>query len=91
MSGQDQLEHVSEFKYLGCALDELDTDESECRMKVATGIRISGAIRPLVNDWDLQLECARVLHESLIMAFLMFSSETIMWEEKERFRLGLYR
>ena len=29
-----QLEHVSEFKYLGCVLDESDTDETKCRRKV---------------------------------------------------------
>ena len=28
-----RLEHVSEFKYLGCALDESGTDEEECRKK----------------------------------------------------------
>ena len=25
-----RLEHVAEFKYLGCALDESGTDEEEC-------------------------------------------------------------
>ena len=28
------LEHISEFKYLGCVLDELCTDEEECSRKV---------------------------------------------------------
>ena len=32
-----RLEHVSEFKYLGCVLDESGTDEAECRRKVAIG------------------------------------------------------
>ena len=27
------LEHVSEFKYLGCVLDEPGTDEAECSRK----------------------------------------------------------
>ena len=30
-----RLEHVSEFKYLGCVLDESGADEAECRRKVA--------------------------------------------------------
>ena len=33
--GVARLEHVSEFNYLGCVLDESDTDEEECRRKVA--------------------------------------------------------
>ena len=32
-----RLEHVSEFKYLGCALDKSGTDEAECSRKVAMG------------------------------------------------------
>ena len=38
------LEHVSEFTYLGCVLDESSTDEAECRRKVATRRRVAGAL-----------------------------------------------
>ena len=48
-----RLEHVSEFTYLGCVLDDSGTDETECR-------RIGGAIRSLVNYKSLQVQCARV-------------------------------
>ena len=78
-----RLEHVSEFKYLGCTLDESGTDEAECSMKVASGGRVASAIRSLVNARDLQLECARVLNESLLVPVLMYSSETMLWKEKE--------
>ena len=37
------LEHVSEFKYLGCVLDDSSTDEVE----VASRRRLADAIRPL--------------------------------------------
>ena len=53
-----RLKHVSEFKYLGCVLDESGTDEAECRRKVASGVRVSGAIKSLVNVSSLQLESA---------------------------------
>ena len=49
------LEDVSEFKYLGCVLDELGTDEAECSRKVVSGRRVAGAIRSLVNARNLQL------------------------------------
>ena len=51
------LEHASEFKYLGCLLDESGIDGAECNRKVASGRRVAGAIRSLVNAKDLQLEC----------------------------------
>ena len=40
-----RLEHVSEFKYLGCVLDQAGTDWAECSGKVASGRRVAGAIR----------------------------------------------
>ena len=39
-----RLEHVSELKYLGFVFDESDTDEAECRRKVASGRRVEGTI-----------------------------------------------
>ena len=50
-----RLEHVSEFKYLGCVLDESGTDWAECSRKVANGRRVVGAIRSLINARNLQL------------------------------------
>ena len=41
------------IKYLGCILDEISTDGAECSRKVASGRRITGEIRPLVNAMDL--------------------------------------
>ena len=32
-----RLEHVSEFKYLGCVLDKSGTNGKECSRKVASG------------------------------------------------------
>ena len=76
-----------EFKYLGCIFDESDTDEAKCSRKAASGRRVAGAIRSLVNARNLQLECARVLHESLLVIVLMYGSETMIWKEKERSRI----
>ena len=43
------LERVSEFKYLGCDLDESGTYEVEYPRKVVSGKKSSCAIRTLVN------------------------------------------
>ena len=73
-----RLEHVSEFKNLGCVLDESGTDGAEHYRKVASGRRVAGAIRSLVNAKDLQLECARVLHEALLVPVPMYGSEIML-------------
>ena len=68
------LVHVWEFKYLGCVMDESSKDGAEISRKVASGRK--------VNAIDLHLECARVLHETL----LTFGSETMLWEERSWIR-----
>ena len=60
----------------------------EHRRKMASrGGRIAGTIKSLVNARGLQAECARFLHESLLVAILMYSSETMIWKEKKRSRI----
>ena len=82
-----RLEHVPEFKYLKCVLDESGADGAECSRKAASGRRVAGAIRTLVNARDLQLESARLLHETMLMPVLMHGTVTMLWIEKESSRL----
>ena len=76
------LEYVLEFKYLECVLGDSGTERAECSRKGASGRGIAGAIRSLVNARDLQLECDRVLHETLLVPVPV---PRILW--KERFRI----
>ena len=55
-------------------------------MQSQVGRRVLGAIRSLVNARDLQLEWARVLHETLLVPVHMYGSETMIWREEERSR-----
>ena len=48
---------------------------------------MAGVIRSLVNARGLQMECIRVLHETLLIHILTYSSETTLWKEKERSRV----
>ena len=52
-----------------------------------SGRRGAGGIRSLVNARGFQLECASILHESLLMPVLIYVSETMIWKEKERSRI----
>ena len=61
------LEHISEFKYLGCVLDESGTDGAECSRKVACGRRVAGAIR---SPWLMLGICSLSMLESCIRHFL---------------------
>ena len=46
-------------------------------------MRVVGAIISLANARSLWLECARVLHESLLVSVLIYGSEKMIWREKE--------
>ena len=48
---------------------------------------IAGAIRSLVNARDLKLKCVGVLHESLLVPLLMYGSEIMILNEKEKSRI----
>ena len=86
-----RLEQVSEFKYLGCALNESNTDDAESLRKVPSGRKVAGAIRSLVIVRGLHLDCARALHEGLFVPVLLYGSKTMIWREKETSELGLCR
>ena len=51
----------------------------QCNRKVVNGV--AGAIGSLVNDRDLQLQCAKILHETWLVPFLMYGSEPLLWKE----------
>ena len=68
-------------------MEESGTYGAECSKKVASGRRVAGVIRLLVNDRDLQLESARVLYELLVVPVLTYGSETMLWKEKEKTRV----
>ena len=68
-------------------LYESGTHEAECSKKVVSGRRVACAIRSLVNARSLQFECARFLHETLLVPVLIYDSEAMIWREKERSRI----
>ena len=72
---------------MGHVSDKSDTDEAEFKRKLACGRGVAGAIRSLVNARDLQLECTRVLYETLFVPILIYGSEAMLWKEKESSRI----
>ena len=65
---------------MGYVLDESDRDYST---NIASGRKVAGAIRFIVNAWNLLHECARALHEALLMPILSYGSEIMVKRKKE--------
>ena len=53
-------------------------------------MKVAGTIRSLVNARGLQLECAWVLHEGLLVHILLYGSEIMIWREKQRSKIKAY-
>ena len=69
---------MSEFKCLGCVLDDSGIDCAGCCRKVASGREVAVPIRSLVIAKGLLLECARVLHETLLVTVLWYGVEGVV-------------
>ena len=51
---------------------------------MASGRRVAGATRSLGNVENFQFECAKVIHETLLVPLLMYGSEKMLWKEEGR-------
>ena len=71
----------------GCVLNESSTDYAKCCRNVKSERRDAVAIWFLVNARGLQLQCDRVLCKAMLVPGLMYSSEKMIWKEKERSRI----
>ena len=80
--GRRELKHISEVKYFGLELDESGTNGAESCREVATDRKIADAVRSPVNGNSLQLECARLLREGLIVPILRYRNESMPGEGK---------
>ena len=61
-----------QFKYLGCVLDESGTHDAKYHRRVASGMKVAGAIRSLVNGRGLHLECVRVMQDGLLVCSVVW-------------------
>ena len=74
----EQLEQVSDFKYLRFVLDESGADVTKYCTVVVSGRKVAGKIRSLVNEKTLQPKYAKVLHEALFMLVLPYGNEKMI-------------
>ena len=73
--------------YLGSTLNGKGTDGSDCNKRVKKLRKIARAIRSLVNERNLSINCARVLNEKVLVPTLLYGSECMEWKCSERSRI----
>ena len=71
--------------------DKSGTDEEEFSRKVASGRRVGGTIRSLVNAKDLQFECAESCMKYCLYLFLCMAVRQCYGRKRREVKLELYR
>ena len=72
-------------------MNQVRTNEADFRKKMASGRMVGGNIRSLVNGRGLQLQCARALHESLLVPALMYVVRQCYGKKMKGLGLGPHR
>ena len=62
----------------------ISTWEMFWKNEVRVGEGLQGDIRSLVNTRGLELEFARIFHETVLEHILTYDSESVIWRKKER-------
>ena len=61
-------------------------DEAKCSRVAASERIVADSIMSLVNATTLQLQYAKILHESSLVPILKYGSEAMIWRERSRIR-----
>ena len=69
-------------------MDEAGPDVEECSRKVVSGRRVADAISSLVNAKNWQIECASLARNIACTCPYVRQCETVLWNEKERSKIG---
>jgi hypothetical protein len=85
--GGINLEVVKEFNYLGSVLSNDGLCKAEIEQRVMKGRSVCGAIKKLVNQRSLSLECGKALYVGLLVPTLLYSNETLVMYERDISRL----
>ena len=69
-------------------MNEADTDGAVCSRKLVSGSRVERAVKSLDNARDLQLECARVLHETFLVPLIIYGVRQCYGKRRRDVGLG---
>ena len=79
-----QLNGIKNMYVNNLACIRVKQGESEC-FKID---KVLGAIMSLVNARSIKLQCARLLHEVVLMPILLYDIETIIWKVDQAYADG---
>ncbi len=87
--GDEEVEVVKEFEYLGTVLCKHGEMEGEVRERAVKGRSVIGSLAKVTRGWNVSMEVKRGLRNSILLPTLTYGSETWMWIRVQQSRVHM--
>lgn len=88
MIGDEKVEQVNEFVYLGCVFTRDGKYEEDIERRVKLGNQVNGALHSLMHNRNLSNKARLAIHEGVLIPTLTYGSECWVWQKKNESRLN---
>ncbi len=88
MLGSEEMEEVSEFKYLGTVLCKHGEMEGEIRARMVKGRSVVGLLSGVMKGRNVSMDVKRSLRNSIVLPTLTYGSENWTWNGAQQLRVG---
>ena len=86
--GDEQIEQVNEFVYLGSKFTRDGKYESDIERRVNAGNMVNGALHSFMNSRKVSNKARLAVHEGVLVPTLMYGSESWVWQKKHESRIN---
>ncbi|XP_073943408.1 uncharacterized protein [Choristoneura fumiferana] len=87
--GDEQIEQVNEFVYLGSKFTRDGKYESDIERRVNAGNMVNGALHSFMNSRKVSNKACLAVHGGVLVPTLMYGSESWVWQKKHESRINV--
>ncbi len=85
--GNEKVEEVNEFKYLGTILCKHGSMEGEIRERTVKGRQVMGALERIMKGKNVSMAVQRGIRNSVVLPTLSYASKTWTWNAAQQSRI----
>jgi exonuclease III len=86
--GDESVEQVREFVYLGCMFTRDGKCDKEIERRVKKGNSVNGALHSLVRSQSVTKKARLAVHSGVLAPTLMYGSESWVWQKKHESKIN---
>lgn len=88
MIGEERLEQVKEFVYLGTLFTGDGKHEKDIERRVNAGNRVNGALNAFMGSQKITQKARVAVHRGVLVPTLMYGSESWVWQKRHQSRVN---